>query len=76
MAEMFLALALVPATGALFSAYMLWRNSFVYRYRTRLLDDGGLSFEERFRRHGCLPSYDTMLWQVTRVTWDDYWQED
>jgi len=64
----------IAATLIAFCLFMLYRNHYVYRYRTRVLHESSPILGECLRNHDKLPSYDAMLWQLTKFNWDEYWK--
>jgi len=60
----------------IFSVFMAYRNQVVYEYRIRILRLSSFDIEKRLANYDKLPSYDTMLWQLTRFNWDDSFQKN
>ena len=62
----FLLLAIV------FVGYILFRNQLVYNYLMWVLEDETYETEERVKRFRRLPTYHTMLFQLTKFDWSEY----
>ena len=56
----------------IFVVHIIYRATIVYFYQKRVLRDKSFTVAERRERLSRLPSYDKMVWQLRKFSWDEY----